>query len=336
MPVYLVTTRYAIAGSIRSHTNAIRAALGSVGVDSEIVQLKFFGNWPVGGAVMPTVRMLLRGHPAGRFFHAVDVESCFRGTGVVTVHDPLIGWEQGSRIKEFPYRWQMATALRRAHRIVGVSSETATRIRAVFPQYGEKVRYIPPPFDTRVGEIVSKERDLIWVGRNDPSKGMTTLLEVLGDPRLAEMTALVKWTPQSKWPGAFRAISSPAEAAATGGVHRPSGRLRPAPGLGRGIALHRLHFPGRRVQAVTMEAYIHRTRLVLPRIATYTDVYGPAIVGVHWYEPENRDELVRAIQEATSAPPGFTPDAPTLEQVSYRTVGSALRKAYLEAGWRES
>lgn len=332
--VSLATTRYAIPGSIRSHTNAIQAALDSVGVESQIVPLRYFGKWPVGGAILPTVRMLLRGQPAARFVHAVDIESCLRGTAVVTVHDPLIGWEQGARVKEFPYRWQMVTALHRARRVVGVSSETAERIRAVFPSVAEKVRYIPPPFDTRVGPAVPKMRDLIWIGRNDPSKGMMTFLDVLEDPRTKEVTTLVKWTPQAKWPDL---------------ADRARGRLKPLPqvqSIDHPVDYAQLQdwISGSKcivstsaaegLQAVTMEAYIRRTRLVLPRIATYTDVYPARVIGVHWYEPGDRDDLIRAIQEGIAAPVGFTPDPDILDQVSYTTVGKALREAYVAAGWR--
>lgn len=334
MPVLLVSTRYAVAGSIRSYTEGVRRALESAGVPNELVRPMWFGKWPVGGAVLPTVRMLLRRQPSGRFVHAIDVESCFRGTAVVTVHDPLIRWEDGPRLREFPYRVQMRAAVGRAQRIVGVGATTADRIRRVFPETVDKVRWIPPPFDTQLKDPRPKERDLLWIGRNDPVKGLPKLLDVLSDPRLATLKTLVKWTPQPRWPDLTERVraawkSVPWVESVDHPVDLPTlqGWVAGARCLVSTSSAEGTHM-------VPMEAYVARTRIVLPRIPAYTDVYAPSAEGVHWYDPQSRDDLIRAILEGTGAPERFTPDRETLDRVSYPTVGAALRQAYLEAGWR--
>jgi glycosyltransferase involved in cell wall biosynthesis len=333
VPVLLVSTRYAVAGSIRTHADGIRIALETVGVPTEEAHPEWFGKWPVGGAVLPTARMLLRHQPAGRFVHAIDVESCYRGTAVVTVHDPLIGWEEGPRVLEFPYRWQMSVGVHRARRIVGVGSSTADRIRSMFPDVAERVRWIPPAFDTRVTEGRPKVRDVIWIGRNDPVKGLPTFLDALRDPALSQLKTLVKWTPQRKWPELADLVRA---------MLRELPHVESVPHPVEYAALQEWVSGSRCLvststsegtHAVPMEAYVRRTRIVLPKIPAYTDVFRGSAPGVHWYESRDRDDLIRAILSAVNAPTQFDPDRETLERVSYATVGTALKRLYIEAGW---
>ncbi|HEV2166310.1 MAG TPA: glycosyltransferase family 4 protein [Thermoplasmata archaeon] len=335
-PVYVAATRYAIFGSMRTHALRVTAALRSIGVPVQLVTPRYYGRLKFGGAFLTTARMLIRRTPADHFVHAIDVESCYRGAGVLTVHDGLVWWETSPRVREFPYRWQWATGLRRARRIVAVSESTADRVRTLFPDVSKKIRVIPPPFETKVSDPTPKERDAIWIGRNDPPKGFVTFLEALRDPRLATLRVLVKWTPQARWPEltvrARELLRRLPQVESFEGPVEYSQLERWMAGSRCLVSTSNLEG----LHAVPLEAYMFRTRIVLPRMHPYVEMYSPNAEGVHWFESGNHADLVRAIEEATSAPANFTPDPATLDRVSYRTVGNALLSVYREAGWQES
>jgi glycosyltransferase involved in cell wall biosynthesis len=335
MPVFLATSRPWLGG-IRTYTKGVQAALEAVGITAEIVALPPFRELRVGGVILPMMRMLVSRHPPRRFVHAVDTESCYRGTAVFTVQNPLSLADPG-RLAGFAGQRQMALALHHAKRVIAVSQATAEEVRRRFPEASAKLCAIPLTFDTRVGPIVAKEREAIWVGRHEPYKGLLTFLDALNDPQLSDVSTLVQWSPQPEYSQqALQARTMLKSLPNVEAVERKVdfGQLSKWLAGSRCIVSTSSRAEG--FHAVIMEAYIRRTRVVIPRIPPYTETYSPAAEGVHWYEPGSRDALVRAVRTGTSAPPQFTPDPATLDRVSYRTVGTAIKEAYVHAGWRES
>ena len=306
------------------YTSSMMEAARSAGVDAYPLPLVSHYGARVGGLIGPLAQQVFGTYGVADLVHQTSL-AVRRGVGIATVHDlyPF----QGRRLADRFFVWQTAAALRRAKRVVVTTDWMRAEVARVFPKHRGKLRVVPiphvtPPLD-RLGH---SEFDALWIGRLAPNK----------DPAL--YLRLAAAFPELRF--ALRGSSSPGRQALEREVESMRRRLpnvvaiptlseerkdelyRSVPVLVSTSTYEGFHVPA-------MEAYVRGTKLALPFIQPYIELYGSEAPNVFWYPPRDLSALISVFRGALAAP--WAPPSPTvISKVSYATVGAQLRAIYEE------
>jgi glycosyltransferase involved in cell wall biosynthesis len=263
--------------------------------------------------------------------HAIGSLGGRRDAAVVTMHDM-----RPFHRRVIPWGLQRSVLRRSCLRAKVVTTYNDTMRKELIEALGRRMaeRVVPLPLPHGPGRPdyrLEPKFDLLWVGRAERRKHLPAFLAALRQLPLS-VSAAVLWSPVGP-----SADGDPEDIERL--LRQEIGRGRALTAMRSGIspvALDELYRQARvcvstssyeGFHAPPMEAYLRGTRLVLPRLEVYTEIYEGAC-GVHWYD--RPDSLPSVISEALQSG-GFVPSDRVVRSVAFETIGRKLTAIYESA-----
>lgn len=332
MRVVLATPKRSDPGSsLRAYAlRMLRALLSVPGHgDARLLELPLGAEAKRGGVARPLVGQALRAFPVdgSTIWHATEPNAALRGTDVVTLHDLYEFQEKGPMMRAV--RMITQRAVHRARRFVVQTEHGRSVVRAQFgPDVADRTRVVPPAFEpVPPGRPLQPDYDLLWVGNLDGRKQPDRFLLELSrfpSPRLR----VAFFCHRSGW-GDLGPVAAAFERARQAHTMDWIDRKLSSDELDKLYRRSRVLVSTSTVEGFhlpPMEAWLRGTRLLLPDIDVYREIYGRA-TGVLFYPPaEGFGAVVKAGLEASP----FSPDSDLMLKVSDRECGSGLWKIYGE------
>lgn len=306
--------------SIGKYREKLIVALRTAGIEPNVVTPSYSRSGAkVGGLISRVVFLFSRiPKPQGRVIHCLGTPVP-KNVDVVTIAD--FSWRyrrSRSRVAKLSSSIFDKWSIRKARFIVVFTEESKREIRRF---YGEsivaKTVVIPIPFD--VPEMISADKPspvkLLWVGTTRPDKRLGLFLEVASHLPFQSVVKLPEGQNyNSSVPGQINILSSDLSEEELRDLYLSSACI---------VSTSSPHAEGFHMPIV--EAYIHGTKVVVPRFPPYTDLFGHSASGVYYYDSDS--ELSDTIKRAVSGP-SFVPNANLLRALSFREVGDHYKRLY--------
>lgn len=282
-----------------------------------------------GSFELSILRQAVSAYGVGGIVHDVSGLAARRDVSVVTLHDTRPFWWNG--VVWGILRSALRASCRRARAVITYTEAMRAEVgKYLGPEALRKTRVIPIPMSPTVDvPRPESEYDVLWVGRAERRKHLTTFLEAVS--RLpTSISVAILWSP-SGWldgedPREIRRLISSERSRGRALTEIPSGIPETALDLlyrRSRCLVSTSDYEG--FHAPPMEAYLRGVRLVLPRLPIYAETY-PNADGVAFYE--DADGLDTEMRGAVGASNTLRPSSRVVDAVSYTTTGRQLVELY--------